>query len=51
MNRESLENLAWKVVSTCDDTDQLMSWAMEALVKRYETDPQALSEDLENYNN
>ena len=44
-----LREIAEACVENCDDTDTLMDWATEYLVRLYKEDPPTLKEDIERF--
>ena len=49
MNENKLRELAQRRVSSCDDVDTLMDWAVEFWLREYQEDPNLLEEHMETY--
>jgi len=44
-----LREIAEACVGDCDDTDILMDWAAEYLIRLYKEDPRTLKDDIERF--
>ena len=50
MNKYELRELAQRRVSSCDDMDTLMDWAVEFWLRNYQENPDLLEEHMDTYN-
>jgi len=49
MNEYELRELAQRRVSSCDDMDTLMDWAVEFWLREYQEDASLLEEHIDTY--